>query len=166
MAGNLVLNILMSASLNYLWAMVNTQQIILMLPLFNLSLPGNAGIFFNFMMQIASFDIIPTDLFYDDVLGWTPTDPIHQNFADVGFSSTLFIYNIGSMILTISTFPILVLVYLILKFVCGKSQKKNCGTKTRDKLRKCLFWGHPIVTLTEAFTVVCMCTFINLESVS
>jgi hypothetical protein len=51
--------------------MINTQQIILMMPLFYISLPANAAVFFNFIMQIASFDIIPTDLFYNDVLGWS-----------------------------------------------------------------------------------------------
>lgn len=44
---NFILNLLLSASLQQIWSMINTQQIIVMLPLFNLSLPTNAEDFFN-----------------------------------------------------------------------------------------------------------------------
>ena len=114
MAGNLVLQLFLSASLNYLWAMINTQQIILMMPLFNLALPANAGIFFGLLMQIASFDIIPTDIFFNEVLSWVSTDPVNNNFNSVGFGSTLFIYNIGSMIILYCAYPVFVLVYLMI----------------------------------------------------
>jgi hypothetical protein len=33
--------------------------------LFNIRMPANAAIFFGFMMQIASFDLIPMHLLYD-----------------------------------------------------------------------------------------------------
>ena len=133
-----------------------------MLPLFNLALPANAGIFFGFLMQIASFDIIPMEKFYSDVLYWTTTDPINDNFNSVGFGTTLFIYNIGSMIIFICTYPVLVLLYLLLRYCCENNKKKSCRLKTKEKLRKCLFWGQPIVTITEGFGVISMCTFINL----
>ena len=44
--GNFVLNMALSASLNQLWAMINTQQLFVMLPLFKLTLPRNAESFF------------------------------------------------------------------------------------------------------------------------
>ena len=184
-----------------------------MLPLFCISLPGNAAIFFNFIMQIASFDIIPTDLFYNDVLGWSPNDPINQNFEDEGFGSTLFIYNIGSMIIAILLYPVLVTVYLILRCCCTEKKGKErwyektkerlhislaqpvvskigfilmwislypiylflsccCSNRgawketLKEKLRKKLFWTHPIVTMTESFTVVSMCVLLNFQFVS
>jgi len=49
MAGNLVMNIILSASLQQLWSLINTQQIIVLMPLFNLKLPPNAGMFFGFI---------------------------------------------------------------------------------------------------------------------
>ena len=132
MAGNLVLQLFLSASLNYLWAMINTQQIILMMPLFNLALPANAALFFGFLMQIASFDIIPTDIFYNDVLNWVTTDPVNENFNSVGFGTTLFIYNIGSMIIFICTYPVLVFVYLVLRYCC-ESKKKSLADLKRKR---------------------------------
>ena len=58
----------LSAGLSQLWSMINTQQLIVMLPLFNQQIPANAGMFFGFLMNIASFDLLPTDLFYDAYL--------------------------------------------------------------------------------------------------
>jgi hypothetical protein len=80
MAGNVFLQLFLRASLNHLWSMINTQQIILMMPLFNLAIPANAALFFGYLKQIASFDIIPTDIFYNDVLNWVTPDPINENF--------------------------------------------------------------------------------------
>ena len=65
MVGNLILNIFLSASLQYLLEMINTQQLILMLPLFAIATPANIQVFFGFLMQIASFDMIPVDILYD-----------------------------------------------------------------------------------------------------
>ena len=42
MAGNIVLNVFLSASLQQLWSMVNTQQIIVLMPLFDVEMPANA----------------------------------------------------------------------------------------------------------------------------
>jgi len=39
MIGNFILNLSLSASLNQLWAMINTQQMIVMLPLMKVILP-------------------------------------------------------------------------------------------------------------------------------
>lgn len=47
--------------------MINTQQLIVMMPLFQIVMPSNAGMFFKQIMQIAAFD------FYD--FG----DIIHEN---------------------------------------------------------------------------------------
>jgi len=41
MVGNFVLSLFMSASLNYLLSMLNLYQIMLMMPLFLISIPGN-----------------------------------------------------------------------------------------------------------------------------
>ena len=102
------------------------------------------------------------EYFYNNVLNWSATDPINENFDTVGLGSTLFIYYIDSMKIFICMYPLLVFVYLVLQYCCGNKNKKSCRFKTKEKLRKCLFWGQPIVTITEGFNVISMCTFINL----
>ena len=76
-------NFLLTASLNSLWSMINTQQLILLIPLFKIYLPENAGVVFKFMFKIAAFDFIPnTENIYNPVLGLPEPnpDPITENF--------------------------------------------------------------------------------------
>jgi hypothetical protein len=47
--------------------MVRIMQIVVLIPLFNIRMPGNAALFFGFVMQIVSFDMIPMDELYDKV---------------------------------------------------------------------------------------------------
>jgi len=57
---NFFMNLLFSSSLNILWSFVNALQIIVFLPLVNLSLPVNSYIVSKTLASVASFDIIPT----------------------------------------------------------------------------------------------------------
>ena len=138
-----------------------------MLPLFNVSIPGNAATFYGFLMQIASLDIIPTDFIYNDIFGWTPSEPINENFDSDGYGSTMFIYNIGSLMIWVTIYPILVASYLLLGIsCCVKKGKEHWSQKTKNWLHHSLFYGEPIVTFTESFIVIAMCTLINFEYVS
>jgi hypothetical protein len=61
MYGNMAINIVMSASLQMLWGMVNVMQLIVKFPIMNITFPSNAGIFYALINDVANFDIIPTD---------------------------------------------------------------------------------------------------------
>ena len=60
----MLLNILLAASLELLWDVINAQQIVMLLPLFNCVIPANVGIIFKGLMYIAALDVIPTDDIY------------------------------------------------------------------------------------------------------
>ena len=57
--------------------MVNTQQIIVLMPLFEVSLPANAGVFFKQLMKIAAFDIIELGDYLDAIFFLEPTEPLN-----------------------------------------------------------------------------------------
>jgi hypothetical protein len=63
-SGNFAFNLIAASSLNYLWSMINAQQIVVLCPLLRVNLPANATMMFNTLLTIASFDIIPTDIIY------------------------------------------------------------------------------------------------------
>jgi len=109
-AANFVINLLLAASLNQLWSTIHTQQIIVLMPLFKVNLPGNAAVFFNVLMTVASFDVLPTDNFYDKVLNTTPTLPLTANFEAVGFESMYFLYNMGSLMVLLMVFALLAII--------------------------------------------------------
>ena len=132
------------------------------MPLFKLKLPPNAGMFFGFIMQIAAFDILPTDDFYEEYTDIDDSDPINDNFDAVGFSSLFFLYNLGSMALAIVGVPIIGLVILLLKpFRCI-----NKVHRLHNKLRRWMMWGHPITVVFETYTVIVICSLINIVNVS
>ena len=60
--GNIALNFLLSASLNYLWSMIEAQQIIVMLPQFNVTIPALPNTFVTEFISIANFDVIEMDI--------------------------------------------------------------------------------------------------------
>jgi hypothetical protein len=71
------------------------------------------------------------------------TDPINSNFEEIGFESSLFLYNLGSMVLAFIAFPIMSVLALVMKYCCfRKSWMHKWGDKTLDEL----FWSNPILT--------------------
>jgi len=98
--------------------MVDTQQIIILLPLFDIVLPDNAAAFFAQLMTIAAFAIIPTDPIFGFLLGASPNDlplPLSDNFMQVGFATTYISNNMGTLFFSLMYFPIMACAYLIIK---------------------------------------------------
>lgn len=83
MIGNFALNIFLSASLNYLWGMINTLQIIVKIPLLQISFPSNAFMFYIFINNIAAFDIIPVNSIYSQMFSFTETLPFSTNLDNL-----------------------------------------------------------------------------------
>ena len=86
--------------------MVSTQQLIVLIPLFPVNLPSNAGDFFGYLMKVASFDIIPTDTIFNWIFQIEPPDPLTENFGTVGFGTTYFYNNLGSLTIALYAFPV------------------------------------------------------------
>ena len=64
MSTNLVINTVLSASLQSLWQLMNGLQMIVHLPLFQIVFPANVIMLIQPLVNVANFDIIPVDLFY------------------------------------------------------------------------------------------------------
>ena len=85
------------------------------MPLFKVNLPANVGIFFGYIMMIASFDLVPVDSFVDEYGGMTPTEPINENFEAVGFESLYVLINLGTILILVIVFPILIIAERIMR---------------------------------------------------
>jgi len=143
--------------------MVNTQQLVVLMPLWNIRLPANAAMFFGFIMTIASFDLLPTDTFYNEYFpNMAPTTAINSNFQAIGFSSMYFNYNIGSLILSFLAFPVLALVALIL----NPLRRFKCCNWLYLKITSTIYWNSTIKTISQSYTVIVMCVGINTLNVS
>lgn len=61
---NLLMSFMQTLSLNLLWGMINALQMIVFLPLYNITFPASVNQLFSVLIQIATFDIIP---YIDDI---------------------------------------------------------------------------------------------------
>ena len=62
MAGNFVVSLILAASLNQLWSMMNGLQLAVHLPLFYTTFPANANFFLTFLIDVATFDMLPPEV--------------------------------------------------------------------------------------------------------
>ena len=159
----MIINILIAASLQQLWSMINTQQLIVMMPLFKITMPANAGIFFAHMMSIAAFDFYDfTDIIHDN-FGIEPTEPLDANFEALGFESQYFLVNMGSMAAFYLFFFTLVFVSLVLTMCCGRCRRVE---KVRKRLNRNVYWGHLITLMNESYSILIVCVLINIQTIS
>lgn len=158
MATNMFLNVILSASLQQLWSMVNTQQIVVLMPLWTVQLPSNAAMFYEFIMQIASFDLIDMMPLWHFLFPNMPaTKPISSNFDAIGFNDLYFIHNSGTIILFLFLWPILLL-SIVFMTPCTKVP---CIVYLRRKLKNMIFWDSTIKFITETYTILVMCVLVN-----
>ena len=67
--------------------------------------------------MIASFDLIPVDNFVEEYGGLTPVEPINENFEAIGFESLYVLINLGTILILLVLFPILIIVERIMKYI-------------------------------------------------
>lgn len=133
------------------------------MPLFNVNIPPNAAVFFGILMSIASFDILPTDKFYARYFPQNDSGAINDNFNAVGFSSQYFLNNMGSMVIIIGSVPIFFIILLLMKLCRNGNERIN---RWHDKLEKFLWLKHPLTVFNESYTILVICSLINLTNVS
>lgn len=121
--------------------------------------------FFGFVMNLASFNLLPTDNFYNAYFDMQQNDPraLNKNFNDLGYSSIYFLQNMGTLMIGFISILCLFAVVLILKVFDRFTNKLR---RIQSKLSTYLFWGYPIEVIFESYSVTCMCCLINTTYVS
>ena len=95
-AVELVKSFLKQSSLSHLWSMLNSQQMVVHMPMFEkLKFPANAMTVIEQMVKLATFDLIPTESIDDEIYDWPDEEPYSVNFESAGVESKLFLSNIG-----------------------------------------------------------------------
>ena len=61
MGGSMAINILLAGSLSLLWGLINSLQYVTHFPFLNVGFPATSEVWYMMMLQIASFQVIPTD---------------------------------------------------------------------------------------------------------
>ena len=136
--------------MNMLLSMVETMQILLMPPLFDVLIPALPCAFITLMLQIANFDLIEVGEYFDLIFEMPPTDPVTPSLDRSGFGNTYFIHNLGALTLILAIYGLgqLLIFSLSRKSCFGKRSKKCCCFRHVNKYAvkqiPKLFWSAPL----------------------
>ena len=84
------------ASLKQIWDALNSQQVVIQMPLFkNLHFPANSLAFNEFLLKIVNFDLVPTEWLEESLYKVRDQDSFNINFEACGIETKLFITNVG-----------------------------------------------------------------------
>jgi len=150
--------IALSGSLSLLWGMVNTLQIIIQMPLVNLSMPPNAMLLSKSLVSMASFDFIPVNSINVMAIFHFKSDQEEElRYIEVGMETKNFILNCGTMLWAIFFWFFMVLIYYLVK-ILSKCFKKL--EKVKIKLGEIIFFGMLVVLLLESYLEVIIAAFL------
>ena len=128
--------------------MINTHQLILLMPLFEIQMPANAQVFFNRINEIASFDLINIEPYINWILRLEETEPFNSNFDAIGFGSMYFLNNMNSLLLAFVFYFLQILLSLVVDRLQIKHKRLNNLAK---RLRHTLFYNMILEILTESY---------------
>lgn len=93
------LNVLISGSMDQIWSILNSLQIVELVGLFNIKQPGNMSAFSTFFGHITSVKLIDTAALLSENVYVPEQDPHTLNFQNAGFTSVLMIVNASNFLL-------------------------------------------------------------------
>ena len=143
--------------------MINTQQLLILLPLMTVLLPNNASAFFKRIFTIAAFDLYDMNEFYQDLLGVPDSGPYNEKMEDFGFESCYILSNMGTMIL----FYIIYALLMLLRYCLQRCENVcNCASINSRKLRNILYFSLLLTTVFESYSLVILTCLIALDVIS
>ena len=90
---NLIINLLLGGSLNQIWTLINTLQICVTMSLYKLPWPANTTSLFAALMLLTSFGFVPVAALIDQELKFSASDPLNNQWSEMGMGSKNFILN-------------------------------------------------------------------------
>ena len=93
-------------SMNYILGQIRSLGLITHFMMIQLSYPVSSVLFYSIMIEFVTFDLIPTDNFYNKLFGFE-NEALSQQADEIGYSSRYVIFNAGSI-------PIFMLLALVL----------------------------------------------------
>ena len=88
----------------------------ILLALFDgVSIPQNADILFQALFKIASFELVPTDMIYEEVFNSDPEGgiPVSPIFENIGLEHHLLMNNFGTLGFFFALYPFFYLTYFV-----------------------------------------------------
>ena len=138
-------------ALGELMSAIGFLQLVVFMPLIKVNYPGNARLINDKFIEIATFDIMPTDDIYPELLDFEldEEEPLNDNWDSCDFGTGVFIMNMGSLYLV---FLYLIFCFTILgfgKLSCCKNTK--CLRKIIDYFSGDLLWNPVLEFIVQSY---------------
>ena len=143
-----------------IWSMMNALQIIVHLPLLSLSFPQNAKQMSFIFMDLAEFDVLPHGWLNPAFFNFDNPEPISEKFSEVGYDTSNFILNAGSVFWFIIMW---VLLALAIKAIakCFRSKPKIMAFS--EKVHRVVFFTLIIRIGLESYLELLISALINIK---
>ena len=134
-----------------------------MLPLFEIQMPSNAGIFMKQVMEIASFDFFDFSDIVHQSFSIEVTGAINDNFEQIGFESEYFLVNMGTMMVFYFIYITCFIVSPIIRKMRGLC---TCCNNISNSLDSLLYWRVLITLINETYMIIIVCLLLNIQAFS
>lgn len=160
LTSSLLVNILMISSMEMMWGIINGIQLMAYMPLFFVKVPANATLFIQMLLELSSFELLPTDLFNDFLFFFPETEPLGLNYQELGYESPFTILNLGSIFYMFIMYVVLMAVHLLLVF--GGRFSHRISTLS-NKIGASLYWAGILRFWIEIYFDACLAASIGLK---
>lgn len=152
----MIMSMLLAASLNQLYSMLNGLQMTTHLPVFRLKVPSNATYFLNFLIEVSTFDPLPIEAIWA-VFPFPQKAPYDDAFDAAGYNYIYAIENFG-------TGTVMIHAFIFMMAICGMlwcTKPSNKVYTPLFKLYRFLSFGAFLLLFYEGYLEMSISLFIG-----
>ena len=160
-----ILNLFFIGGLAQILSMIQNLSVIVHMQLVNVQSPPNVQGFFSKILSIVAFDVmdgLPVEDWLTETLDMPVTQPLMINFDTLGYQSSLFIQNMGSVFFIYILFPIFIILTLLT--IKTSTWCVTLQNKAKHVLNR-MFFNSILRFIEETYLITTLCSFINLRKV-
>jgi hypothetical protein len=153
-----ILKLIISQSLQQMFASINKLQILTHLPLVDIAVAANAWSFCASFVSLVNFELYDLGPIASRVLALKNDHAYSDSFADYGYGSRFFVINLSNLY---DVF--LVFIAGLLLVVCLDKASNLRLLRLRDMLRRSLIWGAFVDYFNEACLPIALSCLISYK---
>ena len=160
---NFLLTLVMGTSLNMLWSILNVLQLIVKLPLLQISVPASADLFNMPMLTIATFDLLDRLELQSQMFVFPEVEPYTPQLELSGYESIYFSLNIGSLYFILLFLVFYVIFGALIRFCLSRIKShKKLKKKIKEKIN---VENFTLRTMIEGYYEFILCLAINYKMI-
>ena len=159
---------LLSKSLQDLWAMLNTQQITIHMMLLRASqtIPGNMVTFNTQLSSMNQNDMYPTDIIYGLLFSFTEKESPIEHFEVLGYEGSNFVPLTGSALINIALAVILAILVQVGSYICVKLYRYQYARWLGCRLDSKTTQSSILTFYLQTFLEMTICVFVSFKKLS